>query len=84
MVSAARAGSSVARRALLTEIVDVAVRADEAGFPVLSVALQIIVRSARQAPSTCRYLVNGMSCILDSVESAHRDRRRGAKRQPFA
>jgi len=70
------------KRAFLTEVTDLALRADEAGLSVLSVALLLIIRGARQAPSTCRYLVNAGACTLDAVEAVHRDRRRAAKREP--
>lgn len=58
------------------ELMELATRADEAGQSVLAVVLLQVVRAWRQAPSTRRYLTNAAACILDSVESAHRDRRR--------
>lgn len=68
----------------LSELAELAARADENGQTVLAVVLLHIVRGARQAPSTQRYLVNAGAMILDSVESARRDRRRGAKREVWS
>jgi hypothetical protein len=67
----------------VAELAALAARADENGQNVLAVVLLQIIRGWRQAPSTRRYLVNCGACVLDSVESAHRDRRRGAPREAW-
>lgn len=63
------------RRVFLAEVADLAVRADEAGLPLLSVALLQIMRASRQMPQTRTFLVNTGACILDTVESVHEDKR---------
>jgi hypothetical protein len=68
----------------LTELAEMAARADEHGQTVLAVVLLQIIRGARQAPSTKRYLVNAAACNLDAVESARRDRRRAPKRERWS
>lgn len=68
------------RPVTMAELAELATRADEAGQGVLSLVLMQMVRGARQAPSTRRYIVNACVMILDSVESARRDRRRGPAR----
>lgn len=68
-------------RGLLAEIADLATRADEAGYTPLSNILVLIVRAAREAPSTHQCLVNGAYALMDAVDACHRDRRRAASRE---
>lgn len=62
------------------ELVEIAMRADEAGQNVLSVVLLQVVRGWRQAPSTRQCLVNASACMLDAAEAVHRDRRHSPAR----
>jgi hypothetical protein len=67
-------------RQALIEIMDIAIRADEAGLTVLSNILLLVVRAAKEAPSTRKCLVNGAYCLMEAIDSVHRDRRRAHPR----
>lgn len=60
------------RRGLLQETASLATKADESGFPVLCIALMLVVRGSHHSPRVCQYMINAGACILDMADEIRR------------